>query len=233
MVVYLISSKEEKERQGHIQNLEKLFTGLNHIEAIYPSKIHIPFNNQIKEITKKRTGNVLSNGSLGCLLSHRKIWSKIANEKKNEFYLILESDSEIVSIDKINEFYDYVINNYDLFFWGAFDGRMKLFYSKKIKMNNYNIGEPFIKSLYCTYGYMINKKAAKVLLEQTKHFDYPVDYWKIRLNNTTIKVGGITPNLITTKVNFTSTISFVPKSFFHMVFNFIIDMKNIFITITQ
>ena len=230
MLVYLISSKEETERKSHIKHLEELFPGLIKIDAIYPSKIHIPFYNQIKAITKDRKGQALSDGSLGCLLSHRKIWKTILKETNNEYALILESDSDIVDINQIKKNYNYVMNNFDLFFWGAFDGRMKLYKSQKEILGNFQIGVPFIKSLYCTYGYMINKNAAIELLKQTSTFDYPIDYWKYRLKNTTIKVGGIIPNLITTKNNFSSTISNDKKTFFTTLYDSLIDLKNTIIT---
>lgn len=230
MLVYIISSKDEQERITHVSNLGKIFPGLVQIEAIYPSKIKIPFINDIKKVSKKRTGTGLSDGAIGCLLSHRKIWHQFLQQNTEAYCLILESDSEILSVEKINEYYQHVQENFDLFFWGAFDGRMKLFKTSKTKINNYFIGVPFIKSIYCTYGYMVNKKAAAFLLKQTNKINYPIDYFKYRLKNTNLRIGGIIPNLITTKPTFVSTIYRQKESFFKYIFNKIIDLKNIIIT---
>jgi GR25 family glycosyltransferase involved in LPS biosynthesis len=231
MLVYLVASNTETERITHIQGLNNSFENLIQVEAIYPTKIHIPFQDKIKAITKERTGHEITNGALGCLLSHRKIWQKFINQNDIENCLILESDSNIVDLEKLNVVFDLVKNKFDLFFFGAFDGRMKLFRSSKHKLfDKYVIGEPFKNSLYCTYGYMVNKKAAANLLRVTAKFDYPVDYWKHRLKNTNLKVGGITPNLISTVLNFTSTIDISKKSLGTIIFDLMIDFKNSIIT---
>ncbi len=230
MLVYIVSSIYEEERKNHIMEIGKLFPLLNHIEAIYPNKIKIPFYNHIKLISKKRTGKTISDGALGCLLSHRKAWSKFLLQKKFENCLILESDSHIENIDAINQLFAYTTDNFDIFFWGAFDTRVQLFKSTTTIVNGFKIGEPYINSLYCTYGYSINKKAASYLLKKTSKFNYPVDYWKYRLNRKELKVGSILPNLITTKYTFKSTIQIQNISIYKKIFDYIVDIKNMFIT---
>jgi GR25 family glycosyltransferase involved in LPS biosynthesis len=227
MVTYLLTSKDEIERHEHIASLKTLIPDLVSIEAIYPSKTPIPFYEQIKLISKERTGSTLSDGALGCLLSHRVIWRKFLKQSSHEFCLILESDSKIEDLNIIESKYEMLHSQYDLFFWGAFDNRMKLLRSSKVNLNNqYQIGSPLINSLYCTYGYSINKTAALYLLENTKKFNFPVDYWKLRLNNTKLSIGGILPNLITTVSTFQSTISHSNQNIFAIFFDWIIDLKN-------
>jgi GR25 family glycosyltransferase involved in LPS biosynthesis len=227
MVTYLLTSKDEIERHEHIASLKTLIPDLVSIEAIYPSKTPIPFYDQIKLISKERTGSTLSDGALGCLLSHRVIWRKFLKQESHEFCLILESDSKIEDLNIIESKYEMLHSQYDLFFWGAFDNRMKLLRSSKVNLNNqYQIGSPLINSLYCTYGYSINKTAALYLLENTKKFNFPVDYWKLRLNNTKLSIGGILPNLITTVSTFQSTISHSNQNIFAIFFDWIIDLKN-------
>lgn len=230
MLVYLISSQDEKERLSHIQDLENKFMGLVHVEAIYPNKTPIPFIPAIRAISKYRTGTALTNGQLGCLLSHRKTWKKFLDQDSSEHCLIIESDSYVVDLDQLTYYYNQYANNYDLFYFGAFDGRMKLFKSKTKQIDAYQIGEPYINSLYCTYGYMINKKTATYLLASTSKFNYPVDYWKRRLKNANLKIGGIIPNLITTNSTFTSTIAVKRSSFIQKLFDWVIDLKNNLIT---
>jgi GR25 family glycosyltransferase involved in LPS biosynthesis len=230
VLVYLISSQDEKERLSHIQDLEHKFIGLVHVEAIYPNKTTIPFRQAISAISKHRTGTALSNGALGCLLSHRKTWKKFLLQEKSEHCLIIESDSYVVDLELLNYYYNHDAMNYDLFYFGAFDGRMKLFKSKITKIYAYHIGEPYINSLYCTYGYMINKKTATYLLQSTSKFNYPVDYWKRRLKNANLKIGGIIPNLITTNSTFTSTITIKRSSIAQKLFDLIVDLKNNLIT---
>jgi len=227
MLTYLVTSKDEIERYEHVASLKMLFPNLIPIEAIYPSKIHVPFYSQIKSISKDRTGSPLTDGALGCLLSHRLIWRRFLNQATQDFCLILESDSKIQDLNIIQSHIDKMHNQYDLFFWGAFDNRMKLLRSSKVNLiEQYQIGSPLINSLYCTYGYSINKSAAKYLLENTKRFNYPVDYWKLRLKHASLRVGGILPNLITTVPIFQSTISHTNQNLSAILFDGIIDFKN-------
>ena len=227
MVTYLLTSKDEIERHEHIASLKTLIPDLVSIEAIYPSKTPIPFYEQIKLISKERTGSTLSDGALGCLLSHRVIWRKFLKQSSHEFCLILESDSKIEDLNIIESKYEMLHSQYDLFFWGAFDNRMKLLRSSKVNLNNqYQIGSPLINSLYCTYGYSINKTAALYLLENTKKFNFPVDYWKLRLMNASLRLGGILPNVVTTVPSFQSTISHSKSNIFDIIFDSIIDFKN-------
>ena len=227
MLTYLVSSKDELERIKHIEELQNLFPGVVSIEAIYPKKTRIPLYSQIKSISKARTGSALSDGALGCLLSHRVIWRHFLNQKEQDFCLILESDSQIDNLTIIKSHQLSIKAQYDLFFWGAFDNRMKLLQSTKIHLaDRYQIGTPLVNSLYCTYGYSINKNAATYLLESTNKFDYPVDYWKLRLKDSPLRVGGIVPNIITTVTSFESTISHSNQNIFILLYDTMINFKN-------
>ena len=194
MLTYLVSSKHELERIKHIEDLKSLFPDLVSIEAIYPKKRRIPFYSQIKSISKARTGTALSDGALGCLLSHRIIWRHFLNQKEQDFCLILESDSQIDNLT--------IIKSHQLSIKAQYD------------------------SLYCTYGYSINKNAALFLLESTNKFNYPVDYWKLRLKDSPLRVGGILPNIITTVTSFKSTISHSNQNIFVLLFDTMINFKN-------
>lgn len=227
MLTYLVSSKDEIERIGHIASLRMLLPDLIEVEAIYPKKTPIPFYDQIKSISKERTGSVLSDGALGCLLSHRVIWRHFLNQEEQDYCLILESDSKIENLPVIQSNESIIKDKYDLFFWGAFDNRMKLLRSTKNQLaDSYQIGTPLVNSLYCTYGYSINRNAATYLLESTCKFDYPVDYWKLRLKDSSLKVGGILPNIISTVTSFKSTISHSNQNLFVLIFDTMINFKN-------
>ena len=104
---------------------------------------------------------------------------------------------------------------------------MKLLKSSKNQLSDqYQVGTPLVHSLYCTYGYSVNKTAAKYLLESTKRFNYPVDYWKLRLKDSPLRVGGILPNIITTVSSFKSTISHPNQNIFVLLFDTTINLKN-------
>ena len=74
MLVYLLASNAETERISHVRALNNSFENLMQIDAIYPSKVHVPFQDKIKVITKARAGHEITNGALGCLLSHPHIY---------------------------------------------------------------------------------------------------------------------------------------------------------------
>ena len=222
MKTYLLTATFETDRQQNITQLCAQLPRIELVEAIYPSKQKIPFINHIIEMSAQRTGKALLLGEIGCLLSHRKIWQKILIEDANEatHFLILESDSllknpayfnmqnsnaalyqpVIPSVsDTSNKLNTKIIQSHDLFFWGAWDGHMQLFQSTKQPLiDGFQYGEPFIKTIYCTYGYSLNKKAALMLLNKTKRIAYPVDQFKRYLQQSDLKIGGVVPELIST-----------------------------------
>lgn len=198
---YILYSSLEKDRIESIDLLKKQFNQTNHIEAIFPKYIHVPFINRIIQVSKERTGNPLSTSEIGCLLGHRKIWSNIIakNCPEDQHFLVLESDSILNDSSQLNNLFNLVKTNYDLFFWGAWNGFVRIKRSTIIhKENNRHIGEPFLKSVYCTYGYSLNKKAARYLLKQTKYVSYPVDMFKFYIELKALRVGAVRKELIST-----------------------------------
>lgn len=198
---YILYSKLEEDRIESVEHLKKQFERFNEVEAIFPKYIHVPFIQKMIEVSKERTGNPLSSSEIGCLLGHRKIWSSIIQSKcpEDQHFLVLESDSILNDTTQLNHLYELVRSNYDLFFWGAWNGfarikRSTIIYSDSQRV----IGEPFLKSVYCTYGYSLNKKAAQYLLNQTRSVSYPVDMFKHLIKPNQIKVGAIRKELIST-----------------------------------
>lgn len=198
---YLIGSKHEVARQANIQKLLDQLPQLSFVEAIYPSNTKIPFKAQLIELSYQRTGHALSNGELGCLLTHRKIWRLIANQKihPNQHYLILESDSNIVNIDRLCQHFMELSNQFDIFFWGAWEGHMKLYKSTINKgLNGIHFGQAYLKSVYCTYGYALSPVAAQLLLQRTNKIAYPVDQFKHWIAENELRIGGTQTEIIST-----------------------------------
>lgn len=198
---FLIASPLEQERLAQIELLQAQLPQLKYIEAIYPSRSKIPFKNKLIAKSFQRTGHALTDGELGCLLSHRKAWQIVANESTNpeQLYLILESDSSIVSLDMLVEQFEPMSKQFDLFFWGAWEGHMQLQRSSIQKSSNgFVYGVPYIKSVYCTYGYALNKAAAKLLLQRTKQIAYPVDQFKKMIGANELRIGGARREIIST-----------------------------------
>ena len=202
MKSFLISSKRETARKANVDLLLFQLPNTEIVEAVYPDHLHIPSLNKIKSVSQQRTGHSLVNGEIGCLLSHRKAWQKIVAEKNTEeFYLILESDSVINDLTKLLDIVENKIPVYSsksfIFFFGAWHGHMKLYRSTLKPLDeNYVIGEPFIKTVYCSYGYGLNLQAAEYLLKQTNKVAYPVDQFKRFINPTSINLLGVQPEII-------------------------------------
>lgn len=198
---YILGSVYEVDRQRNISALMTIMPSLVFEEAIYPRYEKIPFINRLQQVSCDRTGHRLKSGEIGCMLSHRRIWRKIANHPgdNGQMFLVLESDSRIQDPDILARYFEEISRGFDLFFWGAWEGHMKLFRStKKTLSGRYKTGTPFIRSVYCTYGYSLNKKAAFHLLRNTCKVAYPIDQFKRFIDKDALRMGGITPELITT-----------------------------------
>ena len=206
---FIIHSKHEPERQGHVAELQTQFPNSKIIEAVFPKHDHVPFIDQLVHKSEERTGKALLNSEIGVILSHRKAWQEIAkqNDVPNTHYLILESDSKVNNLAAIDNLYPQIDNRFDLFFWGAWSGHSSIKRSTQITINNnLTVGEPLIYSLYGAYGYSINKEAAIYLLKHSRSIYYPVDIYKHYVNPKDISIGSVKPELVTTWQTTQSTI---------------------------
>lgn len=226
---FLICDESETHRKAHIEKLlsDAPFT-LEKVPAVYPVKHHVPFREALINASKKRTGRELLMGELGCLLSHRLVWSMILKEANSaeDHFLVFESDSVITNPFFLKNNFARLTKDKDLFFWGAWEGHMKLFKSsKKAIDDNFIVGIPFIKTAYCTYGYSLNRKAASLLLQRTSKISHPVDQFKYFFKQDELALGGVLPELITgNKAG--STIREKENPIFKKAFLALLDIKN-------
>jgi len=231
----IISSKNELQRTDNINQLKLNFNTTIDIEAIYPNNIHVPFLNKLVQLSKLRTNKPLMASEIGVLLSHRKAWRYIIENEsdKDTHYLILESDSHINDTSSLKNIFNQIENNYDIFFWGAWEGNVSIFRStQKLLQGHYKVGEPFMKSVYCTYGYSLNVLAAKILLKKTQKIAYPVDLFKKFINRLDLRIGAVIPEIISNNKNFDSTVratSFI-KKMKHIMTIKIFSLRNNLIT---
>jgi GR25 family glycosyltransferase involved in LPS biosynthesis len=231
----IISSKSELQRVDNVNQLKLNFETTIDIEAIYPKNLHIPFLSKLIHLSKSRTNKLLMASEIGVLLSHRKAWRYIIENEpnKDKHYLILESDSHINDSTILKNIYNQIEYNYDLFFWGAWEGNVSIYRStQKLLQEHYKIGEPFMKSVYCTYGYSLNILAAKTLLKRTKKISYPVDLFKKFINRLDLRIGAVKPEIICNNNIFDSTVrdtSFIKKMKHKLVIK-IFSLRNNLIT---
>lgn len=230
--VYLISSVHEHSRKQHVELLLQTFPGTKQVEAIYPSYTRVPFLSQLKAKSKLRAGRSLRDGEIGLILTSRNIWRDILKKAKNdeEHFLIMESDSKVIDPAILEAHFHTTTRDYDMFFWGAWFGHLRLLRSKRKQLQNrYSFGEPLINSVACTYGYSINRKAASTLLKATCHIAHPVDEFKKYLKPGQLRLGAVVPELISVH-DVPSTIR--PNAFALMekIWIFVLDIRNHFLS---
>ena len=228
MKAFLICAEHETQRIPQLAALERDYPFLvERIAAVYPSRMHVPFADRIMQVTKTRTGRALMPGELGCLLSHRKVWRRIIEEARDEkqHFMVFESDSRIVDPVFMKTQAAPLAAVYDMFFWGAWEGHLKLFRSSRRKCDDHTVGTPFIKTVYCTYGYSLNRKAAKLLLQRTVKPSWAVDQFKYFFKSNELKMGAVLPEVVKGNES-DSTIRSGENVLFKKMFLFILDIKN-------
>lgn len=188
---FVLFADHETERKAHVEAMRKVLPFLEVVEPVFPKRIHVPFLEALIEKSRTRAGKALLPTEIGVILSHRKIWAQIARDKSAEHFLVLESDSRILKPELLRS---ETAGKYDLFFWGAWNGYASL----KKSTVQHGVGEPLIKSVYGAYGYSLNAKAAKYLLEKTARVAYPVDMYKRFVDPAEISLGAIVPEVIST-----------------------------------
>ena len=226
---FVITATHEISRLPNIEFLKKQLPSLQIIEAIYPSRQKIPFLKKLIAVSGTRTGKCLNHGEIGVLLSNRKIWRQIvaSSNADNNFFLILESDSVINDIAVLESHFHSLTSEYDLFFFGGWLGHIKLLRSTKMKVNNtFSVGEPYIKTICSGYGYALNKKTAKYLLQQTNKIAYPADEFKKYIEPGKLNIGAVVPELISQGDGTTTIGHNGLPSFFEMLWLFILDIRN-------
>ena len=195
---YVIHASHEQHRQQNVNELLRQLPELRIVPAIYPSLQKVPFAKVILSKARNRRGRPFMQGELGVLLSNRRIWREIQHHPNEEdHFLIVESDSHLNEVALLRQEFDRLTKDYDLFFWGAWLGHMVLQRSTRQQLSGkYVTGVPFLRSVSGAYGYSLNKKAAIHLLAKTGKLLYPVDEFKRYIDPAYLRVGGVTPELI-------------------------------------
>jgi GR25 family glycosyltransferase involved in LPS biosynthesis len=205
---YIIYGQNEDARQAQVEQLQQALPNAILVDPIFPSRQKVPFIKDLIGNAFKRSGYQLMPSELGVFMSHRSIWKKIVQEdKQDQHFLVLESDSKINAIHLIEQTMPIVEKSYDLFFWGAWNNHVSIKRSTAVSINKkYSIGSPLIRSIYGAYGYSLNVKAAKHLLAKSSKINYPVDLYKHYVDQDEIKLGAMKPELISTWQTTDSTI---------------------------
>lgn len=206
---FILFGQWDQNRLALLGHIQKELVDVTVIAPIFPKHEKVPFLNRLIHLSKIRTGKALSPAEVGVLLGHRAIWKKILKMDAGpaQHFLVLESDSKLNNPQILKEKFNVYTPNYDLFFWGAWDGHARIHRSSiQFRLQEYVIGTPLIKSVYCAYGYSLNKKAAAYLLKSTNKISYPVDIYKKFIQPGALTIGAVRPELIGAWYNTPSTI---------------------------
>ncbi|WP_340610758.1 glycosyltransferase family 25 protein [Xenorhabdus bharatensis] len=193
MKIFVINLKSNSEHRLAIQQQADAFNlNIEFVDAVYGAQLS---DNEIVQLVYDYPECKLTKGEIGCALSHLFIYEKIISENISHA-LILEDDavlsnnihritSDIEKIDNIKKPNVYLLSKVE-----------KYIENKKIKTRLFNVYKVYEAS--GTHGYLINKTAAKELLDKLKPIKYEADMWGIFIFRNFINVYCIVPHIIDT-----------------------------------
>ncbi len=179
---YIINLDRSKERYASIKpHVDQLNLPTERIEAVDGSKLS---EEEIKEKVDLEAcrvflGHTPKRGTIGCSFSHIKVWQTFL--KSNYKYALVFEDDVSFEPNKLKVVMEDLFKNSDLWDVVNFeihsDPRMPV--SIKTLVNNHQLYLYLSKSTH-TGCYMINRKAAKHLLEKALPIKMPVDHYFTR-----------------------------------------------------
>lgn len=207
MKTYIINLKREKKRKLFlILSIKKTNINLDiqWVEAIDGSNLNESYIKDNFDIKKYNQLNfwVITPEEVACALSHRKCYENLVNSA-NSYALVLEDDVLITDMTILKEsiVQEYLNSNKPIIFLLS-----NIFYISKVeaKVNKIKICKVFDSQL--AHAYLINKAAAKKILEK-KPFYKADDWGKIRKLG--INIYGFKPHIVdnNTIQNFKSSIN--------------------------
>ncbi|MDR2105575.1 MAG: glycosyltransferase family 25 protein [Deferribacteraceae bacterium] len=203
MRVFAVNMRTDAERRKHIlSECSKHSLAVEIIDAVIGKELT---ELEIKKKVLNFEDSGFTKGEIGCSLSHLNIYQKMSSENIH-IALILEDDAQIEAIIR------QALVEIEEFDKAKGKPAIYLLTEAEKYVQNFNIPlksvtlHKFHRGWY-TQGYIINLKAAEILL---KHL-YPVknyaDNWRYILFSTKIKIYTVIPTLITTVKGMESTIT--------------------------
>ncbi|MFV0582573.1 MAG: glycosyltransferase family 25 protein [Parabacteroides gordonii] len=193
MKTYIINLEKSLDRKRYVENIlsNYPFLDIEFIVAVDANKMSNEEQNKLFNVTgfSKKYSKKVRPGEIGCTLSHQKCYRKLLNSNE-DYVLILEDD--IILNNEFQETLEKLKNHIDpikpqvilLSGWYWFYKSTRL--NKKYKLAD-------VLDAFLTHAYIINKTAAKLLVEP-----YPftmADDWKY-IRQKGITLNAILPHLV-------------------------------------
>lgn len=216
-ILYYINLDKSKDRLNNILPLIKQVNlPAQRISAIDGSVLPQKY---ISNIIDKNTfkyfiyrGEGIRLGEIGCYLSHEKVWKEFLDSNYS-YAVVLEDDVSFVP-SEFNNLFPKLLTHKDQ--WdilklqnGQIPTVSSLMYNKKYNLN------PILYSYVSTLGYIINRKAAKILLSISRPLKMPVDLLLMRHWEMNLKLLALEPCILTQQKNNTTNIGHSQYYTFH------------------
>jgi GR25 family glycosyltransferase involved in LPS biosynthesis len=188
ITIQCISLPDSDRREKFSNRLEIPFSFFDAVDGRkfkQHSNIHdhiiFDYNGRHFKYTKTKFRSV-SNGELGCTLSHYLLWEKLLQDDKHA-YLIMEDDSILLNKEALNHLPDY--NSFDICYLYGYN------YPLLQNINQYYYRVPNTHNSFCgTYGYVVTKSGAKKLYDNFELYCNADGFLHRSINNLKLNVCG-------------------------------------------
>lgn len=191
--IYCISLKDREDRRLNIKkhfpykiNFLDAYDTRNNNILLYKEFINKKSWKELEKTNKLSQRNYhhnLTNGAVGCFLSHIKILKEIV-KKKNPYALILEDDCES-KIENINDYFNYIIEKLpedcDILFLDYFSIRYTPENSTIVNNEFIRPGNRYNFKLYLTNCLFVTYKGAKKILDSYRNVEIQYDSFLCKL----------------------------------------------------
>lgn len=178
MKTYIVNLPKDKDRKEYVAGVLAKYSWMDKtfIEAVYGKELSKEKTDSLFELdlAYKRYGRNLNPGEIGCTLSHHKCY-KMFLESDAEWLLILEDDITILGdLDQIESVLATIDPNKPrvVFLSGDY-----WFTSMKKVSDKCSIANVY--DAVGTYAYIINRKAAELILKKNPRPSYVADNWSL------------------------------------------------------
>lgn len=199
MKTYVINLPRDAERKKYMQRIlrEQNFTNVIFVEAVYGKSLSAQEKEHLFDSAAftKKYAKFPNDAQIGCTLSHRKCYEKFLQSRENAC-LILEDDivpkqKVLPAVQEILRFIESKEEPAIVLLSGWF------WYTKKEFFAGNALGSLY--SGFLAHSYMMNARAAKILLTQKPY--YVADDWYEFRKKFGIKMYGLLPHIINQQWN--------------------------------